>query len=577
MDNQIVRVVKALCDDIATPRAKLVKELFIAGEVSKLQELRVVPSDYTCSETYWRDAMVTELFRKCKLPGGNNTKAEAEKTFLLCEKQNALTNIRLSRYLPETLLLEDTGDMRVLEFIALWRKEISFVLGRLPSTLTTHFSGGATYGDVGFLKTIPDKMSSTPQITSGAMCLLPFWQETAWYRARQRDGRVLYPDVVRGNVFFTVPKNAHTDRGCCKEASLNIGFQLDAGRRIRTKLLRIGIDIQGTKSWPALGGQLLHRSLAQRASMDQSLATIDMSNASDLIARVLPKLVLPTEWFDLLNSLRSPITEMGKKSYYLEKFSSMGCGFTFELETLLFSTLARVIISSEGGDPQQVKCYGDDLIVESQYYRAVTSGLRMFGFVPNMKKTFSEGPFRESCGGDFYEGVPVRAAYLEELPDEPQHWIALANSIRRVATSQDCPPSRWGYVRRSWLRCLDAIPTAIRRCRGPVDLGDIVIHDDPEHWARAGHLNRRRNIPGWDVSWMRTYVRCYSPVSTEIPWKHWTPNVQMASCTLGIPSTGVTPRDMTGYKLSWAITGPRNSFLPIPRVERERASQDSDD
>jgi len=241
---------------------------------------------------------------------------------------------------------------------------------------------------------------------------------------------------------------------------------------------------------------------------------------------------------------------------------------------LLFSTLARVLIRSEGGNPDKVRCYGDDLIVPPEHYHSVTSALRMFGFTPNMKKTFFEGPFRESCGGDYFDGVPVRAAYLEELPDEPQKWIALANSIRRVATSQDCPPERWDMVRRSWLRCLDAIPSAIRRCRGPEELGDIVIHDDPKHWVRVRRPTLKRQIPGWDPSWERTYVRCYTPVATVLDWANWTPNVQIASCTLGLTGRGVTPRaGIDGYRLSWAITGPRGYYEPpIPDVEPEQAS-----
>jgi hypothetical protein len=233
--------------------------------------------------------------------------------------------------------------------------------------------------------------------------------------------------------------------------------------------------------------------------------------------------------------------------YRLEKFSSMGNGFTFELETLIFATLARTVVSMNGGDPSRVSCYGDDLIVPSSDYKDVMAALRMFGFQPNMKKTFAEGPFRESCGGDYWAGVPVRGLQLENLPDEPQHWIALAYGLRRVAMLSLPHLNRWSVVKRAWLRALDAIPVAIRRLRGPEYLGDIVIHDDPGVWLR-GSLREDDQIE--TVS-----LHAYLPVPVVIPWTYWKPSVQLASCTLGLSSDGITPRGgVSGYRIG-KVTG----------------------
>lgn len=590
MTNQIARVINALCDDVATPLSAEVKLLFGQGEFLKLQQLQVVPSVYTDPEDYWRDAMVVDLLRKCKLPSGVDTAAVARATFISCEAENARTNARLSRYLPESLLIEDALDERVFCFISSWRKEVSYVLGNLPSNITTRFSGGATYGDTGLYTTTPDKMSNAPQITEQARCLLPFWHETSWCRSLERD-RPWYSDpvTVRGNVFFTVPKDGKTDRGCCKEPSINIGFQLDAGRVIRTRLRRIDIDITGTNSWnkgyPAydavrqsdsnplhLGGQYLHRHLARVGSQYGGLATIDMSNASDTLCRVLPKLILEDGWWELLNSLRSVRTRVAGKWFRLEKFSSMGNGFTFELETLVFATLARTVITLAGGDSSLVRCYGDDLIVPSEHVNDVMAALKLFGFTPNTKKTFLEGPFRESCGGDYFSGVPVRAHFLKVLPDEPQQWIALANGLRRVACTDGAPPSRWGIVVRAWLRALDPIPSDIRRCRGPSDLGDVVIHDAPEFWSTAPDSVMKKKVPGWDPTWSLTLVRGYSPITPTVTWDHWIPSVQLACCTLGYESTGVKPRSSSqtcvgGYQLKW-IPLVHNKWLPPARALR---------
>lgn len=566
MDNLVIRVVHSLTEDVGTPRALAVKLLCDAGEWVQLQELKTRPSDYQDlgglsgrlgSESYWRDTLVTDLLRKTDLPTSVDREAAAVSTFFDCEKQCATTNARLTRYLPETLFIEDPEDLAVHDFICRVRKEVSYVLGNLPDSLTPRFSKGATYADTGLYITIPDKMSSAPTIYSATRDLLPLWGETSWARSLmetrpwQSD-----PNTVRGNIFFTVPKDGTKFRGCCKEASIPVCYQLDAGRIMKERLKRIGIDL--------LEGQSHHRLLAKVGSEKDNLVTIDMSNASDTVCRVLVKLLLPGQWYELLNSLRATHTRVNDQWFRLEKFSSMGNGFTFELETLIFACMARAVVAMEGGDPDLVTCYGDDLIAPAAHSSSVLAALRLFGFTPNTKKTFVEGPFRESCGGDFWEGVPVRAHFIQELPDEPQQWISLANGLRRVATADGSPTSRWAIVRRSWFRALDPIPSHIRRCRGPQSLGDIVIHDVPENWGRAEPPKTQRKWKtkiendwktivideGFHTSWEQEFVYGYIPMPKVLRWHHWLPAVQLASCTLGLPSDGVTPRDdIEGYKV----------------------------
>lgn len=558
MENAFLRVLIAACDEIGTPRALTVKTLACAGEWAQLSQLRCETSHYSDSESYFLDAVVTDLLRKCDLPSGVDKEGAARETFWSCERQNYLSNERLTRFLPEFRSPADATEEAVSRFISEWRKEVKSIVKNLPDHLTPRFSGGATYADVGALITVPDKMSSKPTVYSAARILLPFWEETLW--ARACEARRISPLDVRGNKFFTVPKDGKTVRGCCKEASLNISFQLDVGRVLKSRLKDIGIDLKQ--------GQSIHRKLAQAGSLDGHLATIDMSNASDTLCRVLPKLVLPNLWWELLDSLRAPATWIDGHWVRLEKFSSMGNGFTFELETLIFLSLARTLCRLRGYDPNQVSCYGDDLIVPTVMFRDVIAGLRMFGFTPNERKTFGEGPFRESCGGDFWQGVPVRAHFVENLPNEPQHWISLANGIRRIC----CGPkrfSRWRKLRRAWFRSLDPIPLDIRRCRGPSFLGDIVIHDTKKRWSRVirpardvrnlSELKNGQTDPTWDLA----YIKAYMPLPVNLPWFHWSPFVQLACCTLGYPSAGITPRGgVSGYRIRSVGSNLQNDWVP---------------
>jgi hypothetical protein len=90
-------------------------------------------------------------------------------------------------------------------------------------------------------------------------------------------------------------------------------------------------------------------------------------------------------------------------------------------------------------------------------------------------------------------------------------------------------------------------------------LGDLVIHDSPSSW---------RFVPppsSHDSSWELKYVRCYQPVPVILKWHHWKASVQLASCTLGLPSDGITPRGgVSGYRLCSIGFNLTNNWLPTP-------------
>lgn len=520
--NQVCSVLARLARQVDSPRAIAVRLLAEGGEWPQLQKLEAVdPGNYSDAEAYMADAMVTDFARKSP-PLEGNLRDTAVKTFWQCERTNSESNARLARYVgnqgPFSL-----SEVRVSGFIDLWRKKVKCVLGKLPDGLDLRFSPGATTSNKGSKITIPDKIETRPVVYESMRCLEPFIYASAWGRIH---GSVRLSSD-RGNVFFSVPKDSKKDRGCCKEASAAVVLQLGVGTLIRKRLLRFGIDLDQ--------GQDLHRELARKGSADGSVATLDLSNASDTICRTLVRLLLPDEWYQLLDSLRAPFTNVDGKFVYLEKFSSMGNGFTFELETLIFWTLAETL-REQTSTHGQTWCYGDDLIVPAEpgYVDALMAALRYFGFTPNSAKTFVAGPFRESCGGDFFDGVAVRPHYLKKYPDEPQDWIALHNGLVRIGR-----PHLTGEARRF---CMDQLPTAIRKLRGPASLGDTVLHRDETEWVV------KRPSDGWDGVWVRALV----PLPRRLPLHHWTPDVVHASALYGVPSDGVTPRGhVRGFKISW--------------------------
>ena len=525
--DQVIRFLSKYYLGLGTPHAKVLKKHLDVGEWVALQQgYTIKPSDYQDAESYRLDNLANDVARKLLLPGDRDVRLKnAVDTFYACEKQNASTNARLNRFIGNQGPFGDPSDERVSQFITAWRKELKRALGKAPFILDYHFSGGSTLSDKGKLTTIPDKMSSVPTVYARSKFITePLLRFTPLHRP-------LGPVSVRGNRFFTVPKDSFKDRGCCVEASVNVGFQLSVGARLKTRYRQhYKVDL--------LHAQPLHRDLAQLASRTGCYATIDLSNASDTVARKLVELLLPPDWYELLNSLRSPTTEILGTTVWLEKFSSMGNGFTFELETFLFRSLCEVIT---GGETSSY-CFGDDIIIASRHSKAMMAALRYFGFTPNDKKTFCDGPFRESCGGDFYDGQPVRAYYLKKLPDEPTAWIAIANGVRRADPSLKRLGAAWRYA-------VDQIPKRFK-VFGPERLGDSVICDPT---AQPTLKRFSHKCSGGEVTYV---IHPAWQIVRPIPYKvkvskHFTEQVIMASYAMGLGDY-VTPREsVTGYKVAW--------------------------
>jgi hypothetical protein len=198
-----------------------------------------------------------------------------------------------------------------------------------------------------------------------------------------------------------VPKNAKTHRSVCTEAGLNVMFQLGLGAVMARRLASFGVDIRD---------QSLNQRRAREGSLTGALATLDLSSASDTVSREIVFELLPLEWAELLNWGRSSKVELPNGDLISqEKFSSMGNGYTFPLETLIFWGLAAACCDRDS----DATVYGDDIIIPSVKYDLLAEVLRYAGFILNVGKSFHEGPFRESCGKDYFRGTDVRPFYAK--------------------------------------------------------------------------------------------------------------------------------------------------------------------
>lgn len=313
-----------------------------------------------------------------------------------------------------------------------------------------------------------------------------FREELIRYRREAFFKRV---KLVQENIVGFVPKTAATHRSVAVEPLLNGFLQKGVDKWMRNALKRVGLD---------LSNQLTNCEWARQGSLsdgdDDGWVTIDLSAASDSISTEVVRHLLPYDWFILLDALRSKYYRFDEgatdtvRKY--EKFASMGNGFCFPLETLLF---AAVCHSASGGSANvDFRVYGDDIIVKRKHAARVLELLSEAGFKVNVDKTFLEGPFRESCGADFWRGEDVRPFTLDFALDSLQSLFKFLNLSRRNVRCSTLLDKARSYI-------MGVIPLDlqfVRPCEGPSDTG-ITVEIDQFMGSKYSSYNRELYCWRW--------------------------------------------------------------------------------
>jgi len=292
---------------------------------------------------------------------------------------------------------------------------------------------------------------------------------------------------------FTVPKKSDIDRVACKEPEINMLMQRACGNHIRRRLKQFGIN---------LNDQTINQNKARDAYRD-GLATIDLSSASDTISFLLVQQLLPVEWWSLLDDLRvkSTIIKGEPEPHQFELFSSMGNGFTFELESLIFYAITRVVSEYSGFDSSVISVYGDDIIAPNGIVPRLMRVLSLFGFIPNKKKTHSSGDFRESCGKHYKRGFDVTPFYIWRPID------TLPDLIRVLNRVMEWDARGWGFMTTPSLAAFhwkysQHVPRVFWGGVDPEDCSSLVTGDRPR--MRVVPRTRSRSFPQYEgmVHWI---------------------------------------------------------------------------
>lgn len=339
-----------------------------------------------------------------------------------------------------------------------------------------------------------DKMRASPSVTMDFANLglslvnsSPSWVSAVKNLATEDgtsvDGqRITLADVqlVQGGKFSLVSKNALTHRDIEVQPLLNGFAQAGLGRMIKLRLKRCGLDLARQ---PAK-----NRRLAELGSVLDHNVTIDLKGASNTVSKKLAEYFLPPEWFCAMDVCRTRfLVDFPEKGDVLplERFSSMGNGYTFELETLIFWALTRACSNVVGEGDSDVAVFGDDIICEKRTAKLLTEVVLPFcGFVVNQDKSFFSGPFRESCGGDYLRGRNVRPYFFKgACADDIQTAISLCNGLRRKSMQASQNYFSDSRYRSGWTNARRGIPTDLRlSLSGPLSDQDMwIICDDGDY------------------------------------------------------------------------------------------------
>lgn len=198
------------------------------------------------------------------------------------------------------------------------------------------------------------------------------------------------------------------------------------------------------------GDQQVNRRLALSASRDKSLATMDLSSASDRVPLSMVRLMLRSRplLLEAIEACRSNAAQLpdGRIISPLAKFASMGSALCFPIEAMYFFTVILTALMGEANFPvtlrnlievsRNVYVYGDDIIIPVDKVDIVAETLVSYFCKVNAQKSFWKGNFRESCGMDAFNGECVTPTYLREVHpsnkgDVPQllSWVATRNLL----------------------------------------------------------------------------------------------------------------------------------------------------
>lgn len=279
----------------------------------------------------------------------------------------------------------------------------------------------------------------------------------------------------------SVPKTMKTSRIISVEpTAMQMAQQLTAARLVKSlHRARLYRHLNFNDQRP-------NQEAARRGSLDGSLATVDLSEASDRVSCKLVSLVFrhsPVLKKHLFGCRSTRAMMPDGTVFHLRKYASMGSALTFPVEALCFLMICISAVCDQRrvftriGRPRSVQAFenarkdilvfGDDIIIPSDCFVKVSEYLSAFGLKVNARKSFYKGNFRESCGYDYFNGVLVTPVYLRQDPPHSHRdaskfvsWVHMGNRLFKA-----------GYFHaaervREYVNTMYKLPSVLETCPG---------------------------------------------------------------------------------------------------------------
>lgn len=452
-------------------------EIFLAHESVLQQNIRV---HVVSPEMHWVQNQATAAVKKLVDPQIDRER-EAIATWLWCEERCRKLNKKFD-LLEEYFLQGETQRSPYHREMGRMRLAIQFVLGTEPPlddiTECAYYGPGSTTdvkgAEVHYVRKLEAEecVSSCVELASKSMVHdKAIWEHLGLnaeysHLPSARDGFIrlmqerLASKIVTADDLMFVHKNIATKRSICAQptasGSVQLGIHVVVARLLSEKA---GVDLSD-QGW--------NQKLASQGSRQwedrDPYCTLDKENASALLCKSLPRVLFPPAWYKILMRTRTPnykpvrgMFDPPRNEVPYEMYGGMGNGTTFCIQTLVFWAGAFATSGckkvEDFVESRSYAVYGDDVVLRKGHAKKYMQLMQYLGFRFNKKKTFTDGPFRESCGADFYAGVYVRPATVSSetgvLTD--LELIGIHNTLADGAFPLDQACER---IRSLWKKCI---------------------------------------------------------------------------------------------------------------------------
>jgi hypothetical protein len=263
--------------------------------------------------------------------------------------------------------------------------------------------------------------------------------------------------------------------------------------------------------------QSLSADMVIQASKDRSLATVDLSEASDRLScwtveRIFRrnKSILYALHAARTRYLRDEISK-DKGFLKLKKFASQGTATTFPVMSIVMLCIAlgvclegRITWRKIWELRDQVRVFGDDIIIPSHGYEGLVRAMTILQLKVNVAKSYVRGHYRESCGTDGFRGYDITSVTPKcIIPDSPASCQAVVDLTNNLFNK--------GYWHASTY-CETLLPPRIRRGLRIVGINEAGTRGLSSYCGGdESHLKQR-----WNLRLHRFEVRVWGTVSRTI-------------------------------------------------------------